>query len=68
MTRNSNDAKERRNAAHSTDYRTPAALHDLLASHFAILKVRPELGAAYRKAVVAIDEWLPISGKSGILT
>ena len=56
--------------AHSTDYQAPAALHDLVASHFAILKVGPELTAAYREAVVAmaaIEEWLPISGKSGIM-
>ena len=56
--------------AHSTDYQAPGALHDLVASHFAILKVGPELTAAYREAVVAmasIEEWLPVSGKSGIL-
>jgi D-tagatose-1,6-bisphosphate aldolase subunit GatZ/KbaZ len=56
--------------AHSTDYQTPRALHDLVASHFAILKVGPELTAAYREAVVAmaaIEEWLPIQAKSGIL-
>ena len=49
--------------AHSTDYQTGRALADLVASHFAILKVGPELTAAYREAVVAmaaIEEWLPV--------
>jgi D-tagatose-bisphosphate aldolase class II non-catalytic subunit len=56
--------------AHSTDYQTPQALHDLVASHFAILKVGPELTAAYRKAVVdmaCIEDRLPISVKSNIM-
>jgi D-tagatose-bisphosphate aldolase class II non-catalytic subunit len=56
--------------AHSTDYQTPRALHDLVASHFAILKVGPELTAAYRKAVVdmaCIEDRLPISVKSNIM-
>jgi D-tagatose-bisphosphate aldolase class II non-catalytic subunit len=56
--------------AHSTDYQTGRALQDLVASHFAILKVGPELTAAYREAVVAmasIEQWLPISQRSGIL-
>jgi D-tagatose-bisphosphate aldolase class II non-catalytic subunit len=56
--------------AHSTDYQTSGALLDLVASHFAILKVGPELTAAYREAVVAmaaIEEWLPIPGKSDML-
>jgi D-tagatose-bisphosphate aldolase class II non-catalytic subunit len=56
--------------AHSTDYQTPRALHDLVASHFAILKVGPELTAAYREAVVdmaCIEDRLPISVKSNIM-
>ncbi|MDW6024362.1 class II D-tagatose-bisphosphate aldolase, non-catalytic subunit [Mesorhizobium sp. BAC0120] len=56
--------------AHSTDYQTQRALTDLVASHFAILKVGPELTAAYREAVVAmaaIEEWLPAARKSGML-
>jgi D-tagatose-1,6-bisphosphate aldolase subunit GatZ/KbaZ len=56
--------------AHSTDYQTGAALHDLVASRFAILKVGPELTAAYREAVVAmscVDEWLPDVEKSNIM-
>ena len=56
--------------AHSTDYQTPQALHDLVASRFAILKVGPELTAAYREAVVAmacIEDWLPIAAKSNIM-
>ena len=40
--------------AHSTDYQTGRALSDLVASHFAILKVGPELTVAYREAVVAM--------------
>jgi D-tagatose-1,6-bisphosphate aldolase subunit GatZ/KbaZ len=57
--------------AHSTDYQTPQALHDLVASHFAILKVGPELTAAYREAVVAmacIEDRLPITVGSNIMT
>lgn len=56
--------------AHSTDYQTPQALHDLVASRFAILKVGPELTAAYREAVVAmacIEDWLPVAVKSNIM-
>jgi D-tagatose-bisphosphate aldolase class II non-catalytic subunit len=56
--------------AHSTDYQTPQALYDLVASHFAILKVGPELTAAYREAVVAmacIEDRLPITMKSNIM-
>jgi D-tagatose-bisphosphate aldolase class II non-catalytic subunit len=56
--------------AHSTDYQEQGALADLVASHFAILKVGPELTAAYREAVVAmaaIEDWLPASKPSGIL-
>ena len=57
--------------AHSTDYQTPQALHDLVASRFAILKVGPELTAAYREAVVAmacIEYSLPIAAKSNIMS
>ncbi len=57
--------------AHSTDYQTPQALHDLVASHFAILKVGPELTAAYREAVVAmacIEDRMPIAIKSNIMS
>jgi D-tagatose-bisphosphate aldolase class II non-catalytic subunit len=56
--------------AHSTDYQTPQALHELVAARFSILKVGPELTAAYRQAVVAmacIEDWLPIKMKSNIL-
>jgi D-tagatose-1,6-bisphosphate aldolase subunit GatZ/KbaZ len=40
--------------AHSTDYQAEAALAGLVASHFAILKVGPELTFAFRQAVVAM--------------
>ena len=56
--------------AHSTDYQSQAALRDLVASHFAILKVGPELTSAFREAVVAmamIETRLPFTVKSGIL-
>jgi D-tagatose-1,6-bisphosphate aldolase subunit GatZ/KbaZ len=56
--------------AHSTDYQTPGALRELVRSHFAILKVGPELTAAYRAAVVAmaaIEEHLPVAVKSNIM-
>jgi D-tagatose-bisphosphate aldolase class II non-catalytic subunit len=56
--------------AHSTDYQTSEALHDLVASRFSILKVGPELTAAYREAVVAmscIEDRLPIAVKSNIM-
>ena len=55
--------------AHSTDYQTARALHELVSANFAILKVGPELTAAYREAVVAmacIEERLPLPVKSGI--
>lgn len=42
--------------AHSTDYQTQAALADLVAGHFAILKVGPELTFAYRQAVAALAQ------------
>ena len=56
--------------AHSTDFQTEAALSDLVASHFAILKVGPSLTFAFREAVVAmaaIEERLNVSERSGIL-
>ena len=56
--------------AHSTDYQTAAALHELVASGFAILKVGPELTAAYRGAIVAmacVEERLPLPVKSNIM-
>jgi D-tagatose-1,6-bisphosphate aldolase subunit GatZ/KbaZ len=40
--------------AHSTDYQSAAALAGLVANHFAILKVGPELTFAFREAVVAM--------------
>ena len=55
--------------AHSTDYQSPAALAGLVASHFAILKVGPELTFAFREAVFAMAEieqrLMPVAG-SGI--
>ncbi len=48
--------------AHSTDYQTRAALHDMVRDHFAILKVGPWLTFAFREAVFALaameEEWL----------
>ena len=48
--------------AHSTDYQTPKALAELVADHFAILKVGPGLTFALREALWALDaierEWL----------
>lgn len=40
--------------AHSTDYQSAAGLSGLVAAHFPILKVGPELTFAYRQAVVAL--------------
>ena len=40
--------------AHSTDYQTEAALRALVAHHFAILKVGPELTFALREALFAL--------------
>jgi D-tagatose-bisphosphate aldolase class II non-catalytic subunit len=40
--------------AHSTDYQSLAGLSGLVAGHFAILKVGPELTFAFRQAVVAM--------------
>ena len=56
--------------AHSTDYQSRTALGDLVSSHFAILKVGPELTFAFREAVVAmaaIEERLTVSARSDIL-
>ncbi|UTV29635.1 D-tagatose-bisphosphate aldolase, class II, non-catalytic subunit [Photobacterium atrarenae] len=48
--------------AHSTDYQNPAAYHQLIRDHFAILKVGPALTFALREALFALDraeiEWL----------
>ena len=57
--------------AHSTDYQSETALRDLVASHFAILKVGPELTFAFREAVMAmaaIEAWLDVAEPSRILT
>ena len=40
--------------AHSTDFQSQAALSDLVATHFAILKVGPSLTFAFREAVLAL--------------
>ena len=42
--------------AHSTDYQDEEALRALVADHFAILKVGPELTFAFREAVFALEE------------
>lgn len=48
--------------AHSTDYQTRSALGELVADHFAILKVGPGLTFALREALWALDaierEWI----------
>ena len=56
--------------AHSTDYQTEGALTDLVAGHFAFLKVGPELTFAFREAVTAmaaIEAWLAPVKPSNIL-
>jgi D-tagatose-1,6-bisphosphate aldolase subunit GatZ/KbaZ len=56
--------------AHSTDFQSEAALADLVASHFAILKVGPSLTFAFREAVVAmaaIEERLGVAAPSAVL-
>ncbi len=56
--------------AHSTDYQTEAALADLVATHFAILKVGPMLTFAFREAVfalAAIEGWLKPAQPSGMI-
>lgn len=54
--------------AHSTDYQTPEALRQLVADHFAILKVGPALTFAFREAIFALalieETWL--GGKPGV--
>jgi D-tagatose-1,6-bisphosphate aldolase subunit GatZ/KbaZ len=40
--------------AHSTDYQSRTELSELVAAHFAILKVGPELTFAFRQAVTAL--------------
>ena len=42
--------------AHSTDFQSESALVDLVATHFAILKVGPALTFAFREAVFALAE------------
>ena len=42
--------------AHSTDFQSQAALSDLVATHFAILKVGPSLTFAFREAAFALAE------------
>ncbi len=41
--------------AHSTDYQSPSALQQMVADHFAILKVGPGLTFAFREAVFALS-------------
>jgi D-tagatose-1,6-bisphosphate aldolase subunit GatZ/KbaZ len=41
--------------AHSTDYQSEEALRDLVAGHFAILKVGPELTFTFRQAALALE-------------
>jgi D-tagatose-1,6-bisphosphate aldolase subunit GatZ/KbaZ len=56
--------------AHSTDFQTEAALTDLVAMHFPILKVGPLLTFAFREAIgamAAIEERLFASGRSDAL-
>ncbi|MDE3175402.1 MAG: class II D-tagatose-bisphosphate aldolase, non-catalytic subunit [Pseudomonadota bacterium] len=56
--------------AHSTDYQTERALAELVASHFAILKVGPMLTFAFREAVFAlaeIEHWLKPAQPSSIV-
>ncbi len=42
--------------AHSTDYQMPNSLKEMVADHFAILKVGPELTFAYREAIYALEQ------------
>jgi D-tagatose-1,6-bisphosphate aldolase subunit GatZ/KbaZ len=41
--------------AHSTDYQAPQALRQMVADHFAVLKVGPALTFAFREAVFALE-------------
>jgi D-tagatose-bisphosphate aldolase class II non-catalytic subunit len=57
--------------AHSTDYQTEQCLSDLVAGHFAILKVGPELTFAYREAIfamAAIEEQLAPRSRSNVIS
>jgi D-tagatose-1,6-bisphosphate aldolase subunit GatZ/KbaZ len=57
--------------AHSTDYQSPAALHQMVRDHFAILKVGPWLTFAFREAVFAlssIERELLSRKKNGVLS
>lgn len=56
--------------AHSTDFQTEAALGDLVATHFPILKVGPALTFAFREAVFALaamENWLKPAAPSGVV-
>lgn len=57
--------------AHSTDYQPLAVLQTLVRSHFAILKVGPELTAAYRRAMLALAHietvLIPTDRQSGLV-
>jgi D-tagatose-bisphosphate aldolase class II non-catalytic subunit len=56
--------------AHSTDYQTGDCLTQLVAGHFAVLKVGPELTFAYREAVfalAAIEDELALTPRSDIV-
>ena len=56
--------------AHSTDFQSEAALGDLVATHFPILKVGPALTFAFREAVfalAAIESWLKPAAPSGLV-
>ena len=48
--------------AHSTDYQDGAALRALVAGHFGVLKVGPELTFAYRQAVFALERLAGLLG------
>jgi D-tagatose-1,6-bisphosphate aldolase subunit GatZ/KbaZ len=54
--------------AHSTDYQLPEALKQLVADHFAILKVGPALTFALREIIFALAniEYETLSGKSHV--
>ena len=52
--------------AHSTDYQEQGALPDLVAAHFAILKVGPRTSPfARRCAMAAIEDWLGVETIGG---
>ena len=56
--------------AHSTDFQSETALFDLVATHFAILKVGPSLTFAFREAVfalAAIEQRIASPNPSGIV-